>query len=89
MIVNLRDLGGYEVDGGKCVKTCLLIRSAHLADASDADIAYLESLPVTMVVDFRTEVDLKGPMGLTDDDIRILRKRYLSPAKRPVDMHKK
>lgn len=60
MIVNLRDLGGYEVDGGKCVKTCLLIRSAHLADASDADIAYLESLPVTMVVDFRTEVDLKG-----------------------------
>ena len=26
------------------------------------------------------EAYLKGPMGLTDDDIRILRKRYLSPA---------
>ena len=60
MIVNLRDLGGYEVEGGKRVKTGMLIRSAHLADATDADIAYLESLPVTLVVDFRTEVDLKG-----------------------------
>lgn len=60
MIVNLRDLGGYEVEGGKRVKTGMLIRSANLADATDADIAYLESLPVTLVVDFRTEVDLKG-----------------------------
>ena len=59
-IVNARDLGGCEVDGGKCVKTCLLIRSAHLADATDADVAYLESLPVSLVVDFRTEVDQKG-----------------------------
>ena len=60
MIVNLRDLGGYEVDGGKHVQTGRLIRAAHLADATDADIAYLESLPTTLVVDFRTEVDLKG-----------------------------
>ena len=59
-IVNARDLGGYEVDGGKHVKTGRLIRAAHLADATDADIAYLESLPTTLVVDFRTEVDLKG-----------------------------
>ena len=59
-IVNARDLGGYEVEGGKQVKTGKLIRSAHLADATDADIACLESLPVTLVVDFRTEVDLKG-----------------------------
>ena len=36
------------------------IRAAHLADATDADIAYLESLPTALVVDFRTEVDLKG-----------------------------
>lgn len=59
-IVNARDLGGYEVEGGMQVKTGRLIRAAQLADAADADIAYLASLPVTLVVDFRTEVDLKG-----------------------------
>ena len=59
-IVNARDLGGCEVQGGRQVKTGRLIRSAHLADATDADIAYLESLPTTIVVDFRTPVDLKG-----------------------------
>ena len=60
MIVNMRDLGGYEVEGGFRVKTGKLLRAAHLADATDADIAFLKSFPVTLVVDFRTEVDLKG-----------------------------
>ena len=60
MIVNLRDLGGYALPGGKTVKSGMLLRSAHLADATDADVAYLESLSVSLVVDFRTEVDLKG-----------------------------
>ena len=60
MIVNLRDLGGYALPNGKTVKSGMLLRSAHLADATDADIAYLKSLPTTLVVDFRTEVDLKG-----------------------------
>ena len=59
-IVNARDLGGYEVESGMHVKTGMLIRAAHLADAADADISCLESLPVSLVVDFRTEVDLKG-----------------------------
>jgi len=59
-IVNARDLGGYAVQDGRKVKSGMLIRAAHLADATDADIAYLESLPVALVVDFRTEVDLKG-----------------------------
>ena len=59
-IVNARDLGGYEVQGGLSVKTGKLIRAAHLADVTDADIAYLDSLPVALVVDFRTDMELKG-----------------------------
>lgn len=60
MILNKRDLGGYVAQDGRKVRSGMLLRSAHLADATDADIAYLKSLPVTLVVDFRTEVDLKG-----------------------------
>ena len=60
MILNKRDLGGYVAQDGRKVRSGMLLRSAHLADATDADITYLKSLPVTLVVDFRTEVDLKG-----------------------------
>lgn len=59
-IVNARDLGGYQVPGGLSVNTAKLIRAAHLAEATDADIAYLDSLPVALVVDFRTDMEMKG-----------------------------
>ena len=66
-IVNARDLGGYEVQGGFSVKTGKLIRAAHLADATDAVEEQYGSL----------ENYLKGPIGLSDADLKILRCRYL------------
>lgn len=54
-IVNARDLGGYSVQGGRKVKDKALIRAAHLADATDEDLAYLSRVPVTKIMDFRTE----------------------------------
>lgn len=54
-IVNARDLGGYAVQDGRKVKDKVLLRAAHLADASDKDLEYLSQLPVTKVVDFRQE----------------------------------
>ena len=52
-IVNARDLGGYSAQDGRKVKDKLLIRAAHLADATDKDLEYLSQLPVSKVVDFR------------------------------------
>lgn len=59
-IANARDLGGNEVPGGKHVKTGWLLRTAHLADATSADLAYLSSLPIGIVVDFRKEDEKQG-----------------------------
>lgn len=59
-IVNARDLGGNPVGKGFRVKDGLLLRSAHLADATKADLKYLSSLPVSLVIDFRKEEELKG-----------------------------
>ena len=54
-IVNARDLGGYTTEDGRKVKDRMLLRAAHLADASDKDLNFLASLPVAKVVDFRHE----------------------------------
>lgn len=59
-IVNARDLGGYTVQDGHSIRSGLLLRAAHLADATDADIRYLAGLPVTKVIDFRKEEELQG-----------------------------
>ena len=59
-IVNARDLGGYEVQDGRHVRNGLLLRTAHLADATSADLNYLAGLSLGKVIDFRTEHEKKG-----------------------------
>ena len=64
-IVNARDRGGLPVQGNLRVKEGLLLRTAHLADATDADIRYLAGLPVVKVIDFRKDEEKKGKENRT------------------------
>jgi protein-tyrosine phosphatase len=59
-IVNARELGGYEVPGGLRVRNGMLLRAAHLAEATDADMQYLAGIPVSVVIDFRREQEKLG-----------------------------
>lgn len=59
-VVNARDLGGYAIGNGMRVRKGMLIRSAHLAEATDKDIAYFEGLKIGKVIDFRTDREKKG-----------------------------
>ena len=52
-IENARDIGGWTTEDGSTIKSGLLFRTANLHDASDADLATLQSLNVKKVVDLR------------------------------------
>lgn len=45
--------------------------------AASLSVSAQQFLPVKSIVNARVEAYLKGPMGLTDEDIQTLRGRYL------------
>jgi protein-tyrosine phosphatase len=78
-IANFRDLGGYPTDSGRAVKWGVLYRSATLADSTPADLAGLDRLGLSALVDFRSEAEkqeepnrLPDPPGFRVVDIPIL-----------------
>jgi protein tyrosine/serine phosphatase len=52
-IDNFRDFGGFATADGGRVRRGLLLRSAHLGAATDQDLARLDAVPVTVIVDLR------------------------------------
>ncbi|WP_133917653.1 tyrosine-protein phosphatase [Streptomyces sp. NBC_00582] len=60
---NFRDVGGLPTADGRRVRHGVLFRSGHLAHATDEDAAFLSSLGLHTVFDFRNAADqkLEGP----------------------------
>ncbi|WP_043671428.1 tyrosine-protein phosphatase [Streptomyces xylophagus] len=60
---NFRDVGGLPTVDGRQVRHGVLFRSGHLAHATDEDAAFLASLGLHTIFDFRNASDqkLEGP----------------------------
>ncbi|MCX5054363.1 MULTISPECIES: tyrosine-protein phosphatase [unclassified Streptomyces] len=60
---NFRDVGGLPASDGRRVRYGVLFRSGHLAHATEEDAAFLTSLGLHTVFDFRNAADqkLEGP----------------------------
>ncbi|MFE9136336.1 tyrosine-protein phosphatase [Streptomyces sp. NPDC007355] len=56
---NFRDVGGLPTTDGRTVRAGRLFRSGHLAHATAADAAFLDSLGLHTVFDFRNQADRK------------------------------
>lgn len=73
-VVNARDLGGYyTADGQYQIKSGLLFRSANLHDATTADIARLQELGITKVIDLRMKLE-----SLTKSNKSVPGAKYIS-----------
>src|SRR4051794_31822960 len=80
--VNVRDLGGLPVDGGRRTAPGALLRADNLQALTPADVERLvDGLGVRVVVDLRTgpEVELEGPGPLVADGRVDIRHRSLYP----------
>ena len=67
-IVNFRDLGGYETTGGRRVKWGEVFRSGHLSRVTEKDKAFLQTMGIRVVCDFRTPGEIKAqPDWLPED----------------------
>lgn len=51
---NIRDMGGIPTQDGRRIRSGMLLRSANLHKASDADLATLDRLGVRNIIDLRT-----------------------------------
>lgn len=68
---NFRDLGGYIGHNGKIVRFTQLFRSDALHKLSDKDIAWLESIGLKTIVDFRSSSEI-----VNNEDKEILGAKY-------------
>lgn len=69
---NLRDMGGYQAEGGKTVKWGMLYRSDHIYNATDAGVAYLKKLNINTIIDYRSDEEIsKYPNKTIDEEIKI------------------
>ena len=57
---NFRDMGGYKTTDGRYVKWGTLYRSNALSSLTTADLAYVSSIPLVSVVDFRGPTEGTG-----------------------------
>lgn len=56
---NFRDLGGFKTKDGRYTKWGKLFRADELSSLTEDDVAYLASIPIISVVDFRAQAETK------------------------------
>ncbi|MBR2524271.1 MAG: tyrosine-protein phosphatase [Clostridiales bacterium] len=58
-IINLRDLGGMPISGGRSFPDGIIFRSGTLAEATDEAMASLKQLGIRTVIDLRSESEVR------------------------------
>lgn len=77
---NFRDLGGFRTTDGKHVKWGLMFRSDELnAELTEADYAYLNSIPLTSIIDFRSAEEKEAEPDVPPTSVKNVYELELGP----------
>lgn len=76
---NFRDLGGYKTQDGRRVKWGKIFRSDDLHNLNDVDLAYLASIPLVSIVDFRSEKEMIQAPDKNPTSVKQNYPLYISP----------
>ncbi len=58
-VTNFRDLGGYQTEDGRTVKSGYFFRSGNLHELTDSDIKFFEDANFRLIVDYRADFERK------------------------------
>ncbi|WKX73347.1 tyrosine-protein phosphatase [Streptomyces sp. XD-27] len=79
---NFRDVGGLPTVDGRRVRNGVLFRSGHLASATEQDAAFLDTLGLHTIFDFRNAADI----GIEGPDVTLTGVRNVNiPLSDPAD----
>ncbi|MCD7977120.1 MAG: tyrosine-protein phosphatase [Tannerellaceae bacterium] len=67
---NFRDMGGFRTKDGRYTRWGQVFRSDELKSLTDADMTYLSSLPLTTIVDFRSESEISEAPDRIPDSVK-------------------
>lgn len=71
-IQNVRDLGGLETLDGRRISSGLLLRSANLGEATEADVKKLEEYGLAKVIDLRTVMERQEKPDIIPETVTYL-----------------
>jgi protein-tyrosine phosphatase len=78
---NIRDLGGYRGADGKRIIWGTFFRADDMAHLNDEDVAYLGSIPIITVLDFRTQKEVEAAPDKLPSTVKQVVHRPLAPGK--------
>jgi len=76
---NFRDLGGIQTKDGRYVKWGKIFRTDDLHKLTEKDLTYLSSIPITSVVDFRSEAEIEKDPDILPPSVKNKHKLSLYP----------
>ena len=88
---NFRDLGGYRTSDGRRVRWGRIYRSGELSRLTDRDLAYVSSLGLRLVCDFRSPKEREArPDRLPESDaLQVINPAIWNPAADPHEISRR